>query len=135
MFMIEKSLIIILFVYSCSFSILGAQFIWGDVFHVTLTDFNGQPFKNNLINDININTINQVSKNLASNQTTSIEQAGVNYASAVAVVGVDLFLLATGLYIFDLLLQMGVPFIFVVGMIGLYLFLLIRSILGWVRGI
>ena len=134
MFMIEKSLIVVLFIYATSFSLLGAQYIWGDVFHVTMTDLNGQPFKHNLINDINVNTINSVTGPLASNSTSTVLTTA-DYLGKVANIGLDLFELATGTYIFDLLSQLGVPIIFIIGFLVLYLFLLIRSILGWVRGI
>ena len=132
--MIEKSLIVVLFIYAVSFSLLGAQFIWGDVFHVTMTDFNGQPFKHNLINDINIDTINSVTGPLAANGTSTILTTA-DYLGKVANIGLDLFELVTGTYIFDLLFQLGVPLIFITGFLTLYLFLLVRSILGWVRGI
>ena len=100
-----------------------------------MTNFQGVPLKNNIIKDINIDTFNGVSGPLARNSTQTIAQAAAAYASAVANIAVDLFLLATGVYIFDIMLQLGIPSIFIVGFIVLYIFLIIRSFMGWVRGI
>lgn len=132
-FMIEKSLMVIMFVYAISIGFLGMQYIIFDVFHSEMTNFQGVPLKNNVIKDIQVNTLNQVSGPLARNSTATLSTT--DYLGIVANVGVDLFLLVTGLYIFDIMLQLGIPGIFIVGFVILYLFLLIRSILGWVRGI
>ena len=132
MFMIEKSLIIIIFMYASGIALLGAQYIWADVFHITMTNFQGQPLKNNLLSDINIATLNNVAGPLAhSNKTLTT----TDFLGIVANIAFDLFLLASGTYIFDILAQMGVPIIFIAGFLVLYIFLLIRSIAGWVRGI
>lgn len=132
MFMIEKSLIIIIFVYILSFSLLGAQYIWADVFHITLTDFNGNNLKNNLLTDIHTSTLNQITNSTLQTSPTSIISNVVGVTGGIMW---DLVLLVTGTYIFDLLYQLGVPLIFVAGFIAVYAFLLIRSIAGWIRGI
>lgn len=132
MFMIEKSLIIIIFLYIASFSLLGAQYIWADVFHITMTNFSGQPLKNNLITDIHTNTLNTITNSTIQTSPTSIISNVVGSAGGIAW---DLVLLVTGTYIFDVLAQMGVPTIFIVGFVTVYIFLLIRSIMGWIRGI
>lgn len=126
---------VLMFVYAISFGFLGMQFIIFDVFHSQMTNFQGVPLKNNIIQDIGVSTINNVSGALGHNSTLTIVQAGQAYAAAVANIAVDLFLLATGLYIFDIMLQLGIPGIFIIGFVILYLFLVIRSFMGWVRGI
>lgn len=132
MFMIEKSLIIIIFVYILSFSLLGAQYIWADVFHITMTDFNGNNLKNNILTDIHTATLNQVTNStLQSNPTAII----ANVTGVTGGIMWDFVLLVTGTYIFDLLYQLGVPLIFVAGFVAVYAFLLMRSIAGWIRGI
>ena len=133
MFMIEKSLIIIIFMYASGFALLGAQYIWADIFHITLTDFNGQPLKNNILNDIKMDTLNSNFGPLLRSTNSTLTTA--DYLGVIANVMFDLVLLASGTYIFDILSQLGVPAIFIVGFIVLYIFLLIRSIAGWVRGI
>lgn len=130
--MIEKSLIIIIFMYISGFSILGAQYIWGDVFGVTMTNMQSQPLKNNLIVDINTATLNKVTGDVLATNQTSITLNAVGEAASI---GWDLVLLATGTYVFDILLQLGVPIVFVGGIVAIYIILLVRSILGWIRGI
>ena len=132
MFMIEKSLMIVIFLYSFGFCMLGIQYIYFDVFHTTMTNFSGVPLKNNLINDLNQNTINQVTNNIVQTNQTSVFLNSVGIAANIAW---DLILLLSGTYIFDLAIQFGVPTIFVVGFIVLYLFLVGRSIMGYIRGI
>ena len=132
MFMIEKSLMIVIFLYSFGFCMLGIQYIYFDVFHATMTNFSGVPLKNNLINDLNQNTINQVTNNIVQTNQTSVFLNSIGIAANIAW---DLILLLSGTYIFDLAIQFGVPIIFVVGFIILYLFLVGRSIMGYIRGI
>ena len=132
MFMIEKSLIIIIFVYILSFSLLGAQYIWADVFHITMTDFNGNNLKNNLLTDIHTTTLNTITNSTLQTNPASIPANVIGITGSIMW---DLVLLVTGTYIFDLLYQLGVPLIFVMGFVAVYAFLLIRSIAGWIRGI
>lgn len=134
-FMMEKSMMAIMFVYAISIGFLGLQFVVFDVFHSQMTNFQGVPLKNNIIQDIGVSTINNVSGALGHNSTQTIAQAAAQYAAAVANIAIDLIMLITGLYIFDIMLQLGIPSIFIIGFVILYLFLLIRSIVGWVRGI
>ena len=130
-FMMEKSLILIIFMYIAGASLVGAQYIWADVFHVTMTNFQGVPLKNNLLNDINMNSINGVGKGVLNNTQTSAANAVVFTAQ----VAWDLILLMSGTAIFDFLAQMGVPIIFITIFVIGYLFLLVRTIMGYVRGI
>ena len=130
-FLMEKSLILILFMYIAGASLIGAQFIWADVFHVTMTNFQGVPLKDNLLHDINMGSINGVGGAVLNNTSTT----AANAAIFTAQVAWDLILLMSGTYIFDFIFQMGVPAIFVTIFIIGYLFLLVRTIMGYVRGI
>ena len=136
-FVYEKSLVIIMFVYSLSFSMLGRQFVLEDVFHTQITNFQGQPMKNILINGVGTTTLNSIEVNA----TCSTAQCHANTVNPVTYLAVaaqyawDIFLLISGLYIFNFIAQLGVPLIFMSGFIALYLFLLVRTMIGWVRGI
>ena len=136
-FVYEKSLIIIMFVYALSFSVLGIQFILADVFHTQLTNFQGQPIKNTVITGIGTNTLNQIAGNATCTTNNCRSQATnpVTYLQVAAAYAWDLFMLIMGLYIFQFLFDLGVPLIFMYGFIALYLFLLVRSLMGWLRGI
>ena len=133
MFMIEKSLMVIIFVYGLSISLLGVQYIFADVFHITLTNTQGQPLKNNLLVDIKADTtLSGVGTLVAQTNSTNV---GVNGVAVAAQLGWDLVLLIFGVYIFQVMAEFGVPIIFIIGFVILYLFLLMRSIMGYIRGI
>src|ERR1700746_2862085 len=101
--MIEKSLIAGMFVYCMCFCLIGAQYILGDVFHITMTNFQGQPLKNNLIKDVNTSTLNKAGSTIINNTSSNAANAVVFAAE----IGWDLILLISGLYIFDLAIQLG----------------------------
>lgn len=120
------------FIYLAGACLVGTQFIFADVFHITMTNLQGQPLKNNLITDLHMNTINNVSNQIAQTNQTGFT---ANTIGVTANLMWDLVLLVTGFYIFDVMTQFGVPGIFIVIYIIPYIFLLIRSVAGWVRGI
>lgn len=126
-----------MFVYSLSFSMLGVQFIAADVFHIQMTDFNGNPIHNVLISGVGTSTLNKIQVNATCTTDTCRSEATspITYLQVAAAYAWDLFTLIMGLQIFIFLLQMGVPAIFVAIFITLYLFLLLRSLMGWLRGI
>ena len=136
-FLQEKSTIAIMFVYAVSFSMLGVQFVLSDVFHTPMTNFQGVPVKNNLITSIHTSTLNQVQIN--STCTTDACRATasnpITYLGYAANIAWNLILLATGFYIFAVMVDFGVPTIFVMGFIALYTFLLIRTVIAILRGI
>lgn len=131
MFMIEKSLVAIMFVYAVSFGILTAQFVFADVFGVTLTNYNGVPIKTNLISITNIANINTSEQNITSTSRASIVSNPVTAAAGIAW---ELILLITGTYVFNVLYLLGVPVILIMGLVALYFMLLARAILGYIRG-
>ena len=124
-------------IYSVQFSLLGVQFIAADVFHFQITDFNGVPIKNPLIYGVGTATLNQIETN--STCTTPDCQARaenpVTYLTVAATYAWNIFMLIAGLQIFQFLYQIGVPIIFVMMFVALYLFLLVRTMMGFIRGI
>ena len=129
--MIEKSLIAIIFVYAMSFGILTAQFIFADVFGITLKNINGVPIKTNLISITNISQVNTIQQNITSTSRSSIVSNPVMAAAGIAW---ELVLLITGTYVFNILYLLGVPIIFIMGLVAIYFMLLARAILGYIRG-
>ena len=135
--MIEKSLFIILFMYFLSFGFLGMQYVIGDVFHITMTNFEGVPMQPALLSIVDQDALNDVTTNIANatdaeNSTldaiTNAFQLGYN-------VGKDLVLLMTGTYIFNVLYLLGVPAIIIVGMVIIYVLLLGRTLIAYIRGV
>jgi hypothetical protein len=123
--------------YCISFGILGMQYIAGDVFHLTIADFNGNPLKNNVIIGLGAPTINTIETNSTCTTNTCHANAvnAVSYLAVAAQYAWNVFMLISGLYIFSVLNQLGIPLIFMMAFIALYVFLLVRSMMGWIRGI
>lgn len=124
--------------YAASLSIMGVQYVIADVFHVELTNLDGVPITSSIVgfigqNEFNQRMINIVEANFTSNSTfySKIE----TFTTGAAFVAWELVTLLTGTYIFNFLYLMGVPLIFVMAFLMLYLFLLARAILGYVRGV
>ena len=130
--MMEKSLIIIIFMYASSIGLLATQWALGDVFHITMTDTNGHPLNPQLITNTNISSLNVFAGNVTG---TSVEKVILNVVGIVGGFAWALVQLLTGTTIFNVLLLFGVPPIAVYGISALYILLLMRMVLGYVRGI
>jgi hypothetical protein len=147
----ESALKIMLFMWSVSFSVLGGQYIIGDVINVDLqntwTDFNGDgvidtsdhvKLKSHLLTIIDEDTINETTQNIvtANFTTNSTYYDKVEtFTTGAAFVAWELVTLLSGTYIFNLLYLMGLPVMFIAFFVILYLALLARAIIGYVRGI
>jgi len=130
--MIEKALIIIIFMYSMSFSMLGVQYILGDVFQIEMTSMTGVPIRSNLLSISDIDTLNILGANVTGTNATVIRTDPVTAAAEMAY---EVFLLITGTYIFNMLLLFDVPVVFVAGLILIYVMLMMRAVIGYLRGI
>lgn len=135
--MIEKSLYIIIFMYISSFCLLGVQYVMADIFGLTLKNGEGVEIKSNVLAAINQNTLNQITGGIASvNSTYNSTLDAVENSFAIGIsIAFDLLTLLTGTYIFNVLFVLGVPAIFIAGMIVVYAFLLGRAIIAYVRGV
>jgi|APSaa5957512535_1039671.scaffolds.fasta_scaffold01088_12 hypothetical protein len=146
----EAALKIMLFMWCVSFSVLGGQYVIGDVLGVTLentwTDFDGDgdvddadhiPIKSHLLTIIDIDTINTTSENIVSanftNNSTYYDKVET-FTTGAAFVAWEVITLLSGTYIFNLMYIMGIPIIFVAFFVILYLVLLGRAIILYVRG-
>lgn len=118
-----------------SIGISVAQFVYADAYHIVLTDFQGKPLKDIVLQITNVGTINTLQGQSNALNSTNIQSNALGVASAIAGIAVTLVELVTGTYVFDILYHLGVPVIFVVGMIMIYVALIGRAILGWIRGV
>lgn len=139
MFMSEKAMVVIIFMYATSFSLLAAQYVLGDVFGTTLTSpVTGAPLKSNLIGAngtggiISISTINQQQQNITSITRNNTVTNPIGTAAGQAW---ELLQILTGTYIFNVLSLLGIPSIFISGLVVLYVILLARAIIAYIRGI
>ena len=141
MFMMDKSLIIIIFMYSAGFAFLGVQYIIGDVFGVTMTTPSGVEVKSNLLQALHVSNMEQFQNSLnTTGSYCNVLSLGcvfntANYLVVAGNVGWDILLLSTGLYVFNILYLFGVPLIFIFAFIILYIIFVARAIIGWIRGL
>ena len=130
--MIEKPLYIIIFLYASSFMMLGTQFVLGDVFGIDITNLDGTPVKSTILTTVQIDQLNTSAQNIIGTNQTSVTTDPITAAAGIAW---ELFLLLTGTYIFQVLYMLGVPSIIVAGMVILYIIMLSRTIIAYLRGI
>lgn len=135
--MIEKSLFIIVVIYCVSFSLIIGQYIFGDVYGITLRAYDGTPIRSPLLNIIDMDNLNAITSNIVNaNATQSGILQGIELAFQVGYyVAWELLLILTGTYIFNFLALMGVPGIVIGPLIILYVLLLGRAIVGYIRGL
>ena len=129
----EKGIIIIIFMYAMSFSLIGAQFVLGDVFNLTLTDFNGNPLQAELIPIENQQKFNLNQNNSTATAPVVINNNPIANASNVINAGWSLFQLLSGTTIFNLIGYFGVPIIFITPFIALYVIFLVRTMIGLLK--
>jgi len=137
--LIEKSIMVIIFMYAMSVSILGAQYVIADVFDITLVSpISGVPVESHIVGFVDEDNINTISENIVTgNFTTNSTYYNKveTFTTAAAYVAWELITLLSGTYIFNFMYLMGVPAFFVAAFVILYLILLARTIIGLVRGI
>lgn len=137
--MIDKALIIIIFFYAFGFISVGLEYSVAQIWHVELVSpLTGEPMNSAIVGylqqeNINQRTENIVNANYTANSTffDKIE----TFTTAAAYVAWELVSLMTGTYVFRTMLLLGVPEWFVTSFIVLYVLLLTRAIIGYVRGI
>ena len=129
--MIEKALIVIVFMYAVSFSLLGGQFLM-DTFGITMTSTDGTVISSSLLTIVDVDNLNTVTNQL---NTVNGTEAELDPFGVAAGLTVEILQLMTGTYVFNLLFLFGVPAIFVYGMVVLYAILLFRALIAYLRGI
>ena len=136
--MLDKALIVIIFMYGMSVAFLTTEYIIVDVFHLTVTNYAGEELTGTLVVTwMQMDTFNEQS--LAIINGTYDPTNGTFYnrvetsVTAAAAIAWNLIIILTGLYIFNFIYFMGVPWPFVIGMAVLYMLLLARAIFGYIN--
>lgn len=129
--MIDKPLFVIITMYILSFSLLGVQYV-ADSYGVTILAPDGTPLKAPLLETVRTDTVNTIISNVTtSNRDSFILDAIV----AGATIAWEFFILLTGTYIFNLLILFGIPQVFVTGIVIVYSFLMINTLIAKIRGV
>ena|SRR3990167_8778090 len=130
---------IILFMYAASISFLTIEYTIIDVYHLTITNYNGDELTGTLIttwmDQDTFNTVSQQIENGTFNTNTTFYNKVETYTTAGAAVAWNFVTLLSGLYIFNLIVFLGVPLPFVIGLAIIYVFLLARTIIGLLQRI
>ena len=134
MFVSDKSLMIIIFMYAVGFMMFSAQYLIGDVFGLQITSFDGKtPIKSNLLNILQTGKLQTFENNLnitASNQGNYV----ANVIFSAGSVAFEVALLGTGTYVFYMLGLFGIPTVVTFPLLAIYIILLARTLLSYIRG-
>lgn len=137
--MIDKSIMIIIFMYAASISYITMEYTIVDVFHLTVTNYNGDELSGGLVeNWLDLTTFNTVSQQIDNgtfNENTTFYNKVETYATAGAAIAWNFVTLLSGLYILNFIAFIGVPPPLVIGIGILYVFLLARTIIGLLQRI
>jgi hypothetical protein len=126
--------------YALGFMIVGMEYSVTQVYHVEMiSPITGAAMPASAIvgylqqTEFNEQTDEIVTANFTTNSTfySKVE----TFTTGAAYVAWELIGLMTGTYIFNMMLIMGIPAWFVTAFIALYILLLARAIIGYVRGI
>jgi|UniRef100_A0AAT9J998 hypothetical protein len=139
--MIDKALILVMFFYAAGFSLVGVQYTLADVYNITLVSpVSGAPIESALVGYLQEQKFNETTENIkTANFTTNSTffDRVETFTTGAAFVAWEIIGLMTGTYIFYMMnLMLGEGFdIWTTAIIALYVMLLARAILGYVRGI
>jgi len=124
--------------YAASLSIIGVQITIANVYDIELTNLDGVPISSSLVGFLQQDTFNQRAINVVqanfTGNTTYYDRVET-FLTGTAFVAWELVQLLSGTYIFNFLYLLGMPLIFVTGFLMLYLLLLARAVIGYVRGV
>ena len=124
--------------------LVGVQYLYADVLGITLVNEDGIELRSTVLDILDMPNVNSVAVNIpnatqAENSTLSAIdnafQVGYNVAKIYVGSGVDVAMLLTGTYIFNLVYWVGIPSIFIVPMVVIYVFMLGRTLIAYVRGV
>ena len=125
--------------YGASISFLTIEYVMVDVFHITVTNYQGDQLTGAFVTtQLNLDEFNSISQAIDEGtfpENTTFYNRVETYATAGAAVAWNFIQILSGLYIFNLLVFMGVPLPFVTGLAILYVFLLARTIIGLLQRI
>jgi hypothetical protein len=130
--MIEKPLKIMIVMYSMSFLLLSVQYMVADPLGIDMKSWDGTPIKPQLLTATNTTALNSATGNIVGQNEGDVTSNPIMVAATIAW---ELFMLLTGTYIFSLLEIAGIPTIVIAGMVIIYVILLSRTIIGYLRGV
>ena len=126
--------------YVTSIGFLAVEYAFIDVFHITVTNFDGQVLTGAFVQtQMHMSTLNTVTADIING--TYVPTNGTFYdrvetvTTAAAAISWNLFTILTGLYIFNLVLFLGVPLVFVIGLAIAYSIMFGLTAVEIIRGV
>lgn len=135
--MINKSIQVIMFMICINGGILIVQYTIADVYGMELVNHEGISYKSKIIDSLGTSQINSISDDILNQGDAGGDGLDGMVDSAVDAAHIvwELVTLLSGTYVFYILVHFGVPE-FVVGIMMIpYTILLVRTVVGLVRGV
>ena len=137
--MINKSIYVIMFMLAINGGILIAQYTIADLYGMQLVNHKGEAYKSRILDSIGIDEINKVTRNIEQTDFTGNVSGNpfdrvIDFNVGMAYTVWEFVNLLTGMYVFYILVHFGVPEFVVAIMAIPYTFLLVRTIVGLLRG-
>lgn len=127
----EKALLVMIFFYLASFMLLGVQFMLGDIYGKDMVNWKGDIMRSSVLDYLDEDNFNSKTQAaLDADKTSTLLDTFIGAAT----IGWDFFLFLSGTYIFTLLVFFGIPEIIVAAIVATYLVLLVRALIGLIRG-
>jgi hypothetical protein len=118
--------------YSTSFGLLAAQFLWADMVGITLVNQENVAIGSSVESIIHLDQINTSTSSVVNmNKTATIADPIATAANMTW----EILQILTGTYIFSILALFGIPSIVIAGLVIIYSMLLFRALIGYLRGI
>ncbi len=142
-FVVDKSLIVIIFMYAIGTMVLAGQYLIGDVFGFQLiSPVTGVPMKSTFLTQIiDTNHLQTIEQNATTTQRTdfisnlcnSFTLGACNQVEYWGNVFFDIFQILTGTEIWQILVFFGIPGIVALAILTPYYILLFRAIIGYAK--
>ena len=137
--MINKSISVMIFMYALTTSLLAMQYIVADAYDITLTNYKGESLAPPLLNLAKVSNFDTASANIiGTNFNGTVDgrpfDKVVDFNQSMAYSVFQYISILSGTYVFYIMFFLGIPMIVVSGFMLLYSLLLIRTIVGVLRG-
>ena len=106
--------------------------MYADVLGINMENFEGVEMKSEILEYIDMPSVNTASTNILGTNSTSVINNPVTAAAGIAW---EIIQLMSGTYVFNLLALFGLPSIIIVGISVLYIILLAFTIVSYIRGV
>ena len=128
-----------IFMYALTTSLLAVQYMIADTYDMSLTNYKGESLAPPLLNIAQVSNFNEASTNIIDTNFNGTVDGRpfdkvVDFNQSMAYSVFQFLSILSGTYVFYIMYFLGIPLVVVGGFILLYSLLLIRTIVGILRG-